>query len=163
MSDAADKLQYRGPGRATALEHMRQRLREWQIAAPPAEPLVLDFGLGDFQHTGLIELWICNEVQAGYCGKYMFLHADQQCPSHHHRVKHETFFIVRGHVRIVMDDREQVCGPGHTVAVPAGRVHSFAAEGDDALLLELSMPCDVADNRFEDPRTGAWLRQSLGL
>lgn len=158
-----DDLQYRGPLRDSALAHMHRRLRDWQIAPPPAAPLVLDFGLGDFEHTGLIELWICNELRAGYCGKYMFLHAGQQCPAHQHRVKHETFFGVRGTLRIAIDGRAQVFRPGQTVTVQAGKVHCFSAHDEDALVLELSMPCDVADNLFEDPRIAAWLKRSLHL
>jgi hypothetical protein len=32
---------------------------------PPVDPLVLDFGLGDFYRTGLIEHWVANATSAG--------------------------------------------------------------------------------------------------
>ncbi len=59
---------------------------------PPHEPLVSDFGLGDFYETGLIEYWVANEIQAGYCGKLLFVFGGQTCPMHWHKRKHETFF-----------------------------------------------------------------------
>ena len=37
-----------GPLVDTALERMRRTLGEWGLAMPAAEPLVRDFGLGDF-------------------------------------------------------------------------------------------------------------------
>ena len=70
---------------------------------PPSQRLVLDFGLGDFKGTGLIECWLANEVAAGYCGKYLFVFDRQTCPAHLHRKKHETFFIAKGRVRMVID------------------------------------------------------------
>lgn len=56
----------------TALAAFKKRLRKWGLAMPAVKPLVLDFGLGDFYRTGLIEYWIANETRAGYCGKYLF-------------------------------------------------------------------------------------------
>ena len=123
---------------------------------PPVEPLVFDFGLGQFDRVGLIEYWIANEVEAGYCGKYLFVFNGQQCPAHSHRVKHETFFVIRGCLNVTLDGRAMTLHPGEVLPISPGQVHSFCGEGN-SLLLELSMPCDVCDNYFEDPRIMAWL------
>jgi len=127
----------------------RQQLKAWGVAMPNVAPLVLDFGLGDFEHTGSIEFWIANEPAAGYCGKYMFVFDGQTCPTHHHKTKHETFFIVKGSVRITQGDREIELGEGDVLAIEPGQGHSFTGRGP-ALLLELSMPCEIDDNYFED-------------
>ena len=80
-----------GPRRDQALAAFREQIGNWGVALPPVEPLVLDFGLGEFDQTGLIEYWIANEAAAGYCGKYLFVFDGQACPRHRHAAKHETF------------------------------------------------------------------------
>ena len=128
-------------------------MNAWQAAIPPAEPLVLDFGLGDFKSTGLIEYWIANELEAGYCGKYLFVFDGQTCPTHHHKSKHETFFIMHGKVRMTCEGKARDLSAGDVLPMPPGVVHSFTGIGP-ALLLEVSTPCLTDDNYFEDSRIG---------
>lgn len=152
--DELDKglsLSLQGREKEHALCRFQTEIRRWEVALPPVEPLVLDFGLGEFGKTGLIEYWIANELEAGYCGKYLFVFDGQTCPLHSHRVKMETFFIVKGRVRMLFDGQPREMGPGDVLPVPPGHKHSFTGLGP-ALLLELSKPCVVADNVFEDPR-----------
>jgi D-lyxose ketol-isomerase len=133
------------------LARCRETLAAWSVALPPAPPLVSDFGLGEFAKTGLIEFWIANEEAAGYCAKYLFVFDGQSCPMHAHGRKHETFFLVRGRVRLTHRGGAVTLEPGAVVPVAPGEVHGFTGLGP-ALLLEASTPCRVADNRFEDPR-----------
>jgi mannose-6-phosphate isomerase-like protein (cupin superfamily) len=139
-----------GAVRDDALARFSEQIAEWQVAMPPVEPLVLDFGLGDFDRTGLIEYWIANELDAGYCGKYLFVFDGQTCPTHHHRQKMETFFLVRGRARVQIGSRELELAPGDVLTVRPGERHSFTGIGP-ALLLELSKPCVIDDNVFADP------------
>jgi len=141
----------RGAPARRALTAFRRQAKAWGVALPPVRPLVLDFGLGRFKETGLIEYWIANEAGAGYCGKYLFVFDGQTCPEHRHRRKHETFFVVKGKVRMRCGGRTRVMEEGARLPVPPGRKHSFTGIGP-ALLLELSMPCEVADNDFSDPK-----------
>ena len=109
-------MQLQGPRRESALKAFAKQIDQWGLTTPPGEPLVMDFGWGDFDRVGLIEYWIANEVEAGYCGKYMFLFAGQGCPFHSHRDKHETFFIVKGRVKMVLNGQECEMGPGEVLA-----------------------------------------------
>jgi N-acetylneuraminate synthase len=118
---------------------------------PAVEPLVLDFGLGDFDKVGLIEYWIANEEAAGYCGKFLFVLDGQTCPKHHHKAKLETFFIVKGQVEMEYDGRVRTMNPGDTLRVECGKPHRFTGRGP-ALLIEVSKPCIIDDNHFADPR-----------
>lgn len=152
--DELDKglaLAMTGAVRDAALAAFRQQIQEWQVALPSVEPLVLDFGLGDFARAGLVEYWIANETAAGYCGKYLFVFDGQSCPRHRHMTKHETFFVVKGCVRIHGDGPDLHLVPGDVLPVPPGVLHGFTGCGP-ALLLELSMPCRIEDNVFADPR-----------
>jgi len=160
MADDLDKMQLSAPQRTVALQRCRRQLDQWGLNMPPVEPLVLDFGQGKFDQIGLIEFWIANELQAGYCGKYLFLFDGQQCPSHRHHKKHETFFVVKGAVRMTYDNRRQTLREGRVLPVPSGTVHGFTGVGN-VLLLELSTPCLVSDNQFQDPAVAQWLTSTL--
>ena len=138
-----------GPAAEDAVAVTLRHVKEWGLSMPPVKPLLLDFGLNDFARNGLVEYWIANEVRPGYCGKYLFVVDGQSCPMHRHRKKHETFFIVKGRVRMVCDGVEREMGEGDVLAVEPGKVHGFTGIGP-ALLLELSMPCEIDDNYFEN-------------
>jgi mannose-6-phosphate isomerase-like protein (cupin superfamily) len=144
-------ISVRGEAAERALAEFDLQARLWQVALPDVAPLVLDFGLGEFARTGLIEYWIANEQGAGYCGKYLFVFDGQSCPRHLHRTKHETFFIVKGKLAVECGGRSFQLAEGDRLPIPAGVLHGFRGEGP-ALLLELSMPCQIDDNFFEDQR-----------
>ena len=161
--DKALSIALKGRKAERALARFRRQIKAWKVVLPPVAPLVLDFGLGDFQKVGLIEYWIANvtlrssaslrstsEIKAGYCGKYLFVFDGQTCPMHRHRKKHETFFIVKGRVAMTYDGKRRKMGEGDVLPVAPWKYHSFTGIGP-ALLLEVSMPCEVEDNYFEDP------------
>ncbi len=151
--DELDKglaIALRGREAERALLAFDRCMKTWGMTMPEVDALVLDFGLGDFRNRGLIEHWLANEIEAGYCGKYLFVFDGQTCPTHHHGKKHETFHLVRGRVRMVLDGSSFLVEPGDTIPVPPGTRHGFTGVGD-ALLLELSTPCLIDDNHFEDP------------
>jgi mannose-6-phosphate isomerase-like protein (cupin superfamily) len=138
-----------GELRDEALAACARQLKAWEVAMPPVDPLVLDFGLGDFYRTGLIEYWVTNEIEAGYCGKFLFLFDGQTCPLHHHRTKLETFCIQRGVVRMHYRGREWDMQPGEVLRAETNHPHQFSGVGP-ALILEVSKPCVIADNYFAD-------------
>ncbi len=144
-------ISLQGEVRTREIMACQQQMAIWNMAMPPVEPLVSDFGLDDFTHTGLIEYWIANEMSAGYCGKYLFVFDGQSCPLHLHQVKHETFFIVHGKVKMSYAGNIRVLSPGDVLPVPPGIKHGFTGIGP-ALLLEVSTPCVIDDNYFADPR-----------
>ncbi|MSU47100.1 MAG: cupin domain-containing protein [Lacunisphaera sp.] len=149
--DKALNISVHGVLAERALRDFKQHVDRWGIALPSIEPLVLDFGLGEFARIGLIEYWIANEARAGYCGKYLFVFDGQSCPRHWHRTKHETFFVLKGALDVECGGRSMVLREGERLPIPAGVLHGFRGLGP-ALLLELSMPCEIDDNVFEDRR-----------
>jgi mannose-6-phosphate isomerase-like protein (cupin superfamily) len=145
----ADVIAVTGAARQKALRAFKSQLKTWNLVMPPYEPLVSDFGLGEFYTTGLIEYWVANEINAGYCGKFLFVFDGQTCPMHWHQGKHETFFVVSGNVKMVCDGSVRAMRPGDCQPVPPGKAHRFTGKGP-ALLLEVSRPCLVKDNYFEN-------------
>jgi D-lyxose ketol-isomerase len=140
-----------GDARAAALARFQQQVAQWGLVLPPVKPLVLDFGLGDFERVGLIEYWIANETAAGYCGKYLFVFKGQTCPRHRHRVKHETFFLLEGRLEVEFDGTIRILERGGVLPIAPHHYHRFTGL-EPSLLLELSMPCAIEDNEFEDTR-----------
>ena len=132
-----------------AIERFHSYLHDWGLVMPPVEPLVLDFGLGDFDRHGLIEYWIANEAEAGYCGKFLFVFDGQTCPRHMHREKLETFYIVRGTVLMDFDGAKSSMKAGDILRVPPGKYHRFTGL-EPSLLLEVSKPSIIEDNFFEN-------------
>ena len=145
--------QIRGKHRQEALGKFRKIMNRWGLTMPAVEPQALDFGLGGFYKTGLIEYWLANENRQGYCGKFLFVFDGQTCPYHHHNLKHETFFVLKGKVRMKVGQKESVKSQGSLIIMPQKLAHSFTGLGN-ALLLEVSKPCKPDDNIFTDKQIG---------
>ena len=142
-----------GPAREKAFNACLAQIKAWGVPVPQEFHLVLNFGLDEFDKHGLIEFWIANEEKEGYCGKFLYLTNGQTCPEHHHRMKHETFYIMAGQVRMIADGRETLMKPGDRLVMPPGVRHQFSGVGP-ALILEVSMPSLRGDNFFLDKRVG---------
>ena len=69
------------------------------------------------------EKWIVNNDK--YCGKRLLLFQGMQCSLHHHKIKHETFYIVGGKVRFELDDEVYILTQGDSIEVPVGTRHRF--------------------------------------
>lgn len=146
--------QLTGEARQRALQRCQEAIAAWGLAMPTTfDPLVLDFGLGRFAEVGETEFWVANEEQAGYCGKFLFVDDGQTCPYHRHDRKHETFFILKGRVRMVVDGEARLMNEGDTLVMAPGLKHAFTGLGP-ALILEVSMPSTRGDNFFADQGIG---------
>ncbi len=146
-------VELEGNARRIALRRCRHDIAAWGLKMPKARPLVLDFGLGEFEKTGETEFWVANETTAGYCGKFLFVFDGQTCPYHHHRIKHETFFVLKGTVKMKINGTTRLMKEGQLLRMPPQMNHSFTGVGH-ALLLEVSQPSVRGDNFFRDKRIG---------
>jgi mannose-6-phosphate isomerase-like protein (cupin superfamily) len=136
---------------APYVREAHRQIEEWGLRMPAVEPLVMDFGLGQFSAIGEIEFWIANEDAAGYCGKFLYMQEGQTCPNHMHKEKLETFFIVKGRIQMQYDAESLMLSSGDTLRVETGKYHEFTAS-EPTLILEVSKPSIIADNYFENPR-----------
>jgi mannose-6-phosphate isomerase-like protein (cupin superfamily) len=148
-----DEVALHGAERETALAALDAQFQAWGLTMPPVKPLVNHFGLNRFYEIGLTEYWIANEIEIGYCGKFLFVFDGQTCPFHKHELKHETFFVTKGSVRMKLDDEEKILTEGDLLVMPPGVGHSFTGIGP-ALLLECSTPSVLRDNYFADKTIG---------
>ncbi len=83
------------------------------------------------------EEWLHNSPM--YCGKLLRLNKPGVwCSQHYHERKHETFRVLHGRVLLELDGVVHVMEPGVVVDIQPYTVHRFTADGDNALLLEVS-------------------------
>jgi quercetin dioxygenase-like cupin family protein len=143
------KLSLQGEEQKLVLDKINRVIESWGLKLPDVPADALHFGYNDFLNTGETEFNINNNVEQGYCGKFMFLFSGQTCPMHHHRKKHETFFIVKGKVNMELSGRQYLLNQGDRLIVDQLAKHRFTAL-EDSLILESSKPDLVDDSIFED-------------
>ena len=146
-----ERFEVLGERRTEVLKRCGDQLDEWGLTMPDDDPLLFHFGLDDFLRIGVTEFWICNLLDEGYCGKYLFLFDKQRCPNHYHKMKHETFNVVKGTVMMTMDGVDHELPEGSVFLMPTETKHTFAAVDGPALILEVSKPCLYVDSYFSDP------------
>ena len=110
---------------------------------------IADFGLGDYARQGLGLVVRVNEPE--YCSKWLTLGPGQECPAHSHRLKKETFFVLRGEVILEADGRAVRLGPGARHTIRPGVRHSFRSDAG-AVIEEVSTHDENSDSYFDDPR-----------
>jgi quercetin dioxygenase-like cupin family protein len=150
-SDKLARIRIEGKAHDQAMAAFQEQLSRWQLKMPPVRPLVTDLGLGRFYEIGYISYVITNQIEAGYCGKYLFVFDGQTLPLHHHKAKHETFFIVKGKVKMSYKDDHFEMQEGDTLSVECDVKHGFSGIGA-ALVLEVSQAAIVDDNYFVNPK-----------
>ena len=141
-------------GKKEILAEAKRIISNWGLKMPGEVEVAFDFGLKDFNRTGEVEFWIANETSEGYCGKFLFLFSKQTCPKHHHRKKHETFFIVKGRVSMEAGGKRFEMAEGDYYAMAPGVDHTFTAIENPALIVEVSKPCEPGDSIFENKKIG---------
>lgn len=96
------------------------------------------------------ELWLVNCSHYG-C-KILKLNKDFQCSLHYHKLKTETFIVIRGHVKLEVPDVMVTLGPGDSYNIHPGMEHRFTGL-TDALIVEVStMHLDSDSYRLEESR-----------
>lgn len=148
-----DNIEVHGEAREKTLADIQTQMRNWNLTLPAVTPLPLHFGLNKFHETGETEFWVANETAHGYCGKFLFVFDGQTCPYHHHRVKHETFFVMKGTLKMKVGQEARWMREGDLLVMPPGVGHSFTGVGP-ALILEISMPSVPGDSFFEETNIG---------
>lgn len=109
---------------------------------------IADFGLGRFPQEGLGIVVRVNEPE--YCSKWLTLWPGQECPVHHHKLKKETFFVLRGEVGLVTDGQPVTLKTGDRYTLRPGVRHSFGSAGG-AVIEEVSTHDENSDSYFDDP------------
>ncbi|HPT77952.1 MAG TPA: D-lyxose/D-mannose family sugar isomerase [Candidatus Atribacteria bacterium] len=133
---------------------------------------VTDFGLGDFNSTGLTSVNLAE--QAEYCEKIMYVKKGQVTPDHYHASKKEDIICrygrlaiqlysdqpsvtlqVNGEPRELPVDRPLILTSGERITLVQGVRHAFWSDSEYTIVGEVSTANDDEhDNFFADPRVG---------
>lgn len=86
------------------------------------------------------ELWLANNEEHNYCGKILHINKGQRFSMHFHALKHETFFLLLGKVRLEVINTETAqtmsceLEPGATFEVPRFLPHRIEALEDSDII-----------------------------
>lgn len=86
---------------------------------------------------------ICNTKD--YCGKLMFLWKDFRCSVHYHKKKDETFYILKGKVKMLYKNERIVLNKGDFIRIRPNEIHCFTGL-EDSVIIEFSTHDDPLDS-----------------
>jgi quercetin dioxygenase-like cupin family protein len=144
--------------RKKALDECRKNFARWGLTLPDVPACVFHFGLHDFYEIGEIEFDINNNIKEGYCGKFIFILKQQTCPMHYHKIKHETFYLVKGKVEMEAAGETVVMNQGDIKIMPQNTRHRFTGL-ENSLILECSKPDIISDSIFDDERIAKFIEK----
>lgn len=87
------------------------------------------------------EKWITNTEK--YCAKILYLKKGYRCSYHYHKIKDETFYILKGVVLMELEKEEFLLEEGSVIHIPIGAKHRFTGFTNAEIL-------EVSTQHFED-------------
>jgi len=147
MNEILEKLELKEAEKEKALRECEKIIHSWGLNLLHVRPSPLHFGLQDFYNIGHTEFEIVNNIEEGYCSKFIFMFKGQTCPLHYHEKKHETFFIVKGKIEMEIENERVIMYQGDKMSMSQGTKHRFTAL-EDTLILESSKEAFVEDSIF---------------
>ncbi len=132
------------------------RLIDAGITLGPGEEIeITDFGKGAYATLGLGLVIRLNEPE--YASKWLTVAPGQVCPNHYHEIIKESFFIIKGEVKMVLNGDEQLMKPGDKCTFGPGTWHWFTSE-KGAVIEEITTRQVATDNYFEDKAIERYVR-----
>jgi quercetin dioxygenase-like cupin family protein len=89
------------------------------------------------------EEWIANTEK--YCGKFMHLKKGKRCSIHYHKIKDETFYILKGKVLMEIGEEKKVMQEGDVIRIMPGQKHRFSGL-EDSIIIEFSTHHEEEDS-----------------
>ena len=100
------------------------------------------------------ELWFAQAPR--YCGKILVIEKGKRLSLQYHRKKHESLFVLKGTLGLVLGRRTRALKPGSAFTIPPRTIHRFSAPKGRVTLIEVSTPelWDVVRLQDDYGRTG---------
>ena len=80
------------------------------------------YGIERFNEIGAVFI---NVVNKEYCKSYAVIQPGQEYPSHYHKIKQETFYVLYGELEVIREENRYLLKPGEILDVERGEEHSF--------------------------------------
>ena len=104
------------------------------------------YGLEKFDEFGVCMITVINR---GYCKKLLLLLPGQTHPPMFHKQKDETFFLVYGDAKLLLDHSEVTFNLGDTAVIPPNRIHAMSSL-NGAIIEEVSSTHILDDSFYLD-------------
>ena len=104
------------------------------------------YGMEQFREVGAL---IVNLINREYCKKLVVMLPGQKHPNHRHKIKEETFQLLRGDLEVTRDGALIRLKPGDKLLIERGMWHGFTTEGG-AIFEEVSTTHHRGDSYYED-------------
>lgn len=106
------------------------------------------YGINKFYEFGTSMITVLNRE---YCKKYIFLFAGQKHPEQYHKQKDETFILLYGDCKLILDNEEYFLEKNQPISVKPKVIHSFSSN-QGALIEEISTTHEKADSFYVDDK-----------
>jgi mannose-6-phosphate isomerase-like protein (cupin superfamily) len=104
------------------------------------------YGLEKFDEFGVCMITVINR---GYCKKLLLLLPGQTHPPMYHKQKDETFFLVYGDAKLLLDHSEVEFNLGDTAVIPPTIIHAMSTK-NGAIIEEVSSTHILDDSFYLD-------------
>jgi sialic acid synthase SpsE/mannose-6-phosphate isomerase-like protein (cupin superfamily) len=130
------------------VQDVKGALQEGNIVVPGQADLEIShhYGIDKFYETGITMITVVNR---DYCKKLIVVLPGQDHPEQYHKQKEETFMVLDGELKLVLDGAERICKVGDVVTVSPGTRHAFSSDGG-AVIEELSSTHFANDSFYTD-------------
>ncbi len=127
---------------------VKDLLQQSKVVVPGEAELEIShhYGLEKFDQYGITMLTVVNR---DYCKKLIVVLPGQNHPEQYHNKKEETFHVLHGDLRIVLDGKERICQPGAVITITPGMRHAFDSKSG-AVFEEISSTHFVDDSYYTD-------------
>lgn len=105
------------------------------------------YGINKFFETGA---FIISKVNRSYCKKLIVLLPNQNHPSHKHSIKEETFELLEGDCKLILNGKSIALKKGYPILINKGVSHSFSSN-KGCVIEEISTTHIKGDSIYEDP------------
>ena len=103
-------------------------------------------GIENFLEVGIVLITVVNRE---YAKKILIQLKEQRHPLHMHKLKEETFLVIRGELVIELDGEEKILKPGNQITVPPGIWHKFHTD-TGVVFEEISTTAFPNDSVYRD-------------
>ena len=104
-------------------------------------------GLDNFKKVGC---YLFNLINKKYAKKIIIMLPNQSHPSHHHKIKDETFYIISGSLILTLNKRKIVLKPGDIIDINKNSYHKFKAGKEGCIFDEISTKSIKNDSYYSN-------------
>lgn len=131
------------------VQDVKKILETGNIVVPGKAALEIShhYGLDRFNEFGITMITVVNR---DYCKKLIVVLPGQKHPEQFHNKKEETFVVLHGDVKLVLNGEVTDCRQGDVITVKPGMKHAFSTE-NGAVIEEISSTHYIDDSYYSDP------------